>query len=189
MNHEDTTRLFYLHVWPHRAMILRTASFLTRNRSESEDLAQETLVKAFRSISQFDPATNARGWLSSILRNTWIDRLRAQGRHGTVLSVDEAELDVADARLPETMVDAGDPAELLEQFSDAEVIAALKELPEEIRWTLMLVDVECMDHAQAARILAVPEGTVKSRAHRGRRMLKERLAGAAKASEKTEGRP
>jgi RNA polymerase sigma-70 factor, ECF subfamily len=175
MNHEDATRLFYAHVWPHRAMILRTAGILAGG--EADDLAQETLVKAFRAMEQFDTSSNAKAWLSSILRNTWIDRLRKTGRIGTQVSVEGADIDVADERAVNVTVDAGDPAALLEQFTDAQMITALKALPEEIRWTLMLVDVESMDHAQAARILGVPEGTVKSRAHRGRRMLREHLTG------------
>jgi RNA polymerase sigma-70 factor (ECF subfamily) len=70
---------------------------------------------------------------------------------------------------------AATPEEMLEAFSDREIIAALQRLPEEIRWTLLLVDVQGMDHANAAEVLDVPVGTVKSRAHRGRNMLREIL--------------
>ena len=182
MTHDDATRLFYELVWPHRAMVLRTAQFLARNFAEAEDLAQETLVKAFRSISQYDQATRADGakaWLSTILRNTWIDHLRSAGRHDRPLSADDQEIDIPDTRPSENPPDSADPAALLEQFSDADMITALRTLPAEIRWTLLLVDVESLDHAQAAEILQVPEGTVKSRAHRGRRMLRERLLSAS----------
>ena len=178
MTHDDATRLFYDLVWPHRAMVLRTAQFLARNLTEAEDLAQETLVKAFRSIAHYDLATKADGakaWLSTILRNTWIDHLRSAGRHEKALSVEDQEIDVPDVRLSENLPDTANPAALLEQFSDADLIAALHTLPAEIRWTLLLVDVESMEHAQAAQILQIPEGTVKSRAHRGRRMLREHL--------------
>jgi RNA polymerase sigma-70 factor, ECF subfamily len=174
MTHEDASRLFYRHIWPQRAMVLRTAGFLARNDAAAEDLAQETLVKAFKSIAQFDTNSNAKAWVSAILRNAWIDHLRGAGRHGAV-SLDDADIDVAEERLSETVADVSDPAALLEQFSDAQMIAALRTLPEEIRWTLMLVDVESLDHVQAAEILRIPEGTVKSRAHRGRKMMRERL--------------
>jgi RNA polymerase sigma-70 factor (ECF subfamily) len=73
-----------------------------------------------------------------------------------------------------------DPHALLQRFSDRHMIQALQCLPEEIRWTLLLVDVEGIDHAEAAAILGVPVGTVKSRAHRGRRMLREALLPLAK---------
>jgi RNA polymerase sigma-70 factor (ECF subfamily) len=175
MNHEDATRLFHTHIWPHRAMILRTARFLARNYTEADDLAQETLVKAFKSISLFDPTSNAKGWISAILRNTWIDHLRSSGRHAALLSVEQHDVDVPDRRPAAPEADATDPAALLDQFSDTHIIKALRTLPEEIRWTLLLVDVESLDHAQAAQILHIPEGTVKSRAHRGRRMLRECL--------------
>src|SRR5437016_3246533 len=85
MNDAEATRLFYLHVWPHRAMVLRTARFLTRHEAEADDLAQETLLKAFKNMARLDlsiPGATARGWLSAILRNTWIDRRRAHERHG-----------------------------------------------------------------------------------------------------------
>jgi RNA polymerase sigma-70 factor, ECF subfamily len=170
----DATALFYQHIWPHRAMVVRTARFLTRNSAEADDLAQETLVKAFKSISQFDPTSNAKFWISSILRNTWIDHLRANGRHSAVLAVDDLAGEIED-RATVSAVDTADAEALLERFSDERIILALKELPAEIRWTLLLVDVESLDHAAAAAILGVPVGTVKSRAHRGRKMLREML--------------
>ena len=175
MNHEDATRLFYAHIWPQRAMILRTARFLARHHAEADDLAQETLLKAFKSISSFDPSSNAKGWVSAILRNTWIDHLRATGRQPPPLSVEQQDVEVQDHRAASIEPDVGDPAALLERFSDADIIKALRMLPEEIRWTLLLVDVETLDHAQAAAILQIPEGTVKSRAYRGRRMLRTSL--------------
>jgi RNA polymerase sigma-70 factor (ECF subfamily) len=194
MTQDDATRLFYEYLWPHRAMVLRTAQFLTRNHAEADDLAQETLVKAFRSIAQIDTsagggggrAASAKPWLSAILRNTRIDRMRTLGRHPAdrALSIEHEEFDAPapPSAIAEPAPDVADPAALLEQFSDADLIRALRTLPEEIRWTLLLVDVEQIDQADAAQILGIPEGTVKSRAHRGRRMLRERLASHAAAS-------
>src|ERR1041384_2668783 len=126
MTHEDATRLFYEHVWPHRAMVLRTARFLCRNHAEADDLAQETLVKAFKSISQFDVSSSAKSWLSAILRNTRIDRIRTSARHGgTDVSLDALDVDI-EQELSESSSDntatQGDPAALLEQFSDADMI-------------------------------------------------------------------
>jgi RNA polymerase sigma-70 factor (ECF subfamily) len=173
MTSTEATRLFYTHVWPHRAMVLRTARFLTRRAADADDLAQETLVKAFKSIARFDTSnpSGVKGWLSAILRNTWIDHLRA--KRLDAVSLEAAELAPPTAPEAAGPADAGNPAALLEQFSDQDLIHALQTLPEEIRWTLLLVDVEQLDHTEAARILDIPEGTVKSRAHRGRRMLKE----------------
>ena len=142
---EQATQRFYDLAWPHLAAVLRTARVLTGNSADAEDLAQETMLKAFRSIDRFREGTDARAWLMTILRRTRIDRLRASSSSaGTI------------------------------------VIDALRGLPEEIRWTLLLVDVEGMDHAEAAEILRVPVGTIKSRTHRGRAMLREALLPVAR---------
>jgi RNA polymerase sigma-70 factor (ECF subfamily) len=186
MTEQEATRLFYELVWPQRSMVLRTARFLTSHAADADDLAQETLVKAFKSIAQFNPAARAtpeasvRGWLTAILRNTRIDRLRATGRQSDAkaVSLDQADLDFPAPEAATEALDGRDPEALLEQLSDADLIRALRALPEEIRWTLLLVDVEQMDHAEAARILGIPEGTVKSRAHRGREMMRDRLTTA-----------
>jgi RNA polymerase sigma-70 factor (ECF subfamily) len=183
MKHADATRIFYTHLWPQRGMVLRTARFLSRNHAEADDLAQETLVKAFKNIEKFDASRpeGAKSWLSAILRNTWIDRMRAAGRQETV-SLDQEELELSEKGGAAAIAEMDNPESMLEAFSDADVIAALKALPVEIRWTLLLVDVEGVDHATAAEILAVPEGTVKSRAHRGRRMLRELLTRESSSS-------
>lgn len=186
MNHDDATRLFYAHIWPQRAMVLRTARFMARDHAVADDLAQETMVKAFKNMERFDVSSNARAWVAAILRNTWIDHLRAGGRAGAMISVEQAELDVEDKSGGTAVAELGDPGAMLEQFSDGAMIKALKALPEEIRWTLLLVDVEGMEQAAAGEILGVPEGTVKSRAFRGRRMLREILL-AADGSSKEDG--
>jgi RNA polymerase sigma-70 factor (ECF subfamily) len=173
-------------VWPHAAAVLRTARFLIHDPAEADDVAQETMVKAFRALDAFVDGTDVRAWLMTILRNTRTDHLRRRAAHAGDISLDRLPVEPAGA-------DAGprapagddhpawdDPQGLLQQFGDRDVIAALRELPEEIRWTLLLVDVEGLDHADAAAVLGVPTGTVKSRAHRGRRMLRERLLPVAK---------
>lgn len=146
--------------------------------TEAEDLAQETLLKAFGALDQFVPGTNMPAWLARILRNTRIDRLRsAQGSAGNV-SLDALALDVADE--PDETEQWDNPAEVLNAFGDEEIIEALKALPEEIRWTLLLVDVQGLALQEAATVLEIPVGTVKSRVFRGRRMLKEALLPVAK---------
>jgi RNA polymerase sigma-70 factor (ECF subfamily) len=109
----------------------------------------------------------------TILRNTRIDQLRAAAAGAHDLSLEESGIDPADHSDPTPEWDH--PEELLERFSDGQVISALHDLPEEIRWTLLLVDVEKIDHSQAAQMLKVPVGTIKSRAFRGRAMLRKAL--------------
>jgi RNA polymerase sigma-70 factor (ECF subfamily) len=165
-------------VWPHAAVVARTALFLTHNPAEADDLAQETLIKAFKALDRFQEGTDMRAWLLAILRNTRIDRIRAQGGR----SMAALDADIEDSAQP--VVDHSDlwsnPEAMLEEFSDEHMIRALQGLPEDIRWTLLLVDVEGLDQGAAAAILGVPVGTVKSRLHRGRSMLRNELAPTAR---------
>jgi RNA polymerase sigma-70 factor (ECF subfamily) len=170
----DATRRFYDALWPHAALVLRVATILTGNATEADDLAQETLLKAFRSIDRFAIGTDAKAWLLAILRNTRIDRLRANAASAANVSLDLLAGDPA-AEPVVAEDEWNEPQEILQSFEDAEVISALQSLPEEIRWTLLLVDVEGLDHAEAAGILDVPLGTIKSRSHRGRAMLRAAL--------------
>lgn len=179
---DDASTRFQQLFWPHRDAVLRTARFLMRNPIDADDLAQDTMLKAFRAMNQFQPGTDARAWLLSILRNTRIDRLRSSANRAEV-SLDQLAIEPGqsvDGERARTEDELADATALLEQFADDEVIEALQALPEEMRWTLLLVDVEGLDFAAAAEILNVPVGTVKSRAHRGRAMLREKLASKAK---------
>jgi RNA polymerase sigma-70 factor (ECF subfamily) len=176
---EPSTERFYALVWPQLPLLVRVARALVRNESDADDLVQETMLKAHRSLESFRAGTNIKAWLVAIVRN---DRLRAGRRERANVSLDSLD----DAPESLAAVDAGserdweNPEEILEAFSDAEVIDALGKLPEEIRWTLLLVDVEGMDHRDAAGALQVPVGTIKSRTHRGRVMLREMLAPVAR---------
>jgi RNA polymerase sigma-70 factor (ECF subfamily) len=166
-------------VWPLLPGLLRSARFLTRRDAQADDLVQDTMFKALRFIDSYEEGTNVRAWLMTILRHTHIDTLRAGRRRAADVSIDAAVdlglVQAADAE-PECFDDQwAQPEQLLERFEDQAVIEALQGLPEDIRWTLLLVDVEQIDHAEAARILEVPVGTIKSRAFRGRRMLRDHL--------------
>src|SRR5215208_3910634 len=158
--------------------VLRTARILAGNEADAEDLAQETMLKAFKAIGRFREGTDVRAWLLAILRNARVDRLRSAAASATTLSLDALDLDPPDRPEQETedwQAITEDPERVLNDFSDAQVIDALQHLPEEIRWTLLLVTIEGMDQAEAAGVLGVPVGTVKSRLHRGRTMLRQAL--------------
>ena len=176
---DDAIRRFHELVWPQRAAVLRIARILTGNDAEADDLAQETLLKAYRRIETFRLGTDIRAWLMTILRNTRIDRARASGQASRQMSLEALEIEPAapHAGAIESAADDvwRDPRQALNAFSDQQVIDALQRLPEEIRLTLLLIDVEGLDLKDAAEILEVPVGTIKSRAHRGRAMLREAL--------------
>lgn len=180
MERDDSTRTrtFHEQVWPHRRTVLRVASLLAGHESDAEDLAQETLLRAFRGIESFRPGTDVVAWLMAILRNARIDRLRSRQQHeaARTLSLDALEHDPPDpAASPEEADAWQSPERVMDAFSDQQVIEALHTLPEAMRFTLLLADVEQIDHAEVARILDVPAGTVKSRVHRGRAMLRRAL--------------
>lgn len=184
MDSEFAQRRFYDALWPHMPAVLRTAHILCGgNSAEAEDLAQETMLKAFKAIGQYRDGTDARAWLLTILRHARIDRIRSQAASAGTVSLEGLVQDPA-GRPERDVLDhhavAENPEVVLEQFTDSEVITALAGLPEEIRWTLLLVDVEGMDQTEAAGILHVPVGTIKSRAHRGRMMLRDALLPLAK---------
>ena len=185
MHEEEAQQRFQDVVWPQMQGVLRTALLLCGGHTaEAEDLAQETMLKAYRAIDQFQPGTDAKAWLLTILRNARIDRIRSTGSDAATVSIESLVHDpVAGAASSPDIARgalADNPAIVLERFSDHEVIEALRRLPEEIRWTLLLVDVEGLEQKDAAGILDVPEGTIKSRAHRGRKMLRDDLLPAAR---------
>jgi RNA polymerase sigma-70 factor (ECF subfamily) len=146
---------------------------LTRNRADAEDLVQDTVVKALRFSHRFEPGTNLRAWLYTILHNTWRNRRRDAAR-GTVevdsTRVEEAALHVEPgiAETPERI--------LLRETLDADLQAALDALPEAFREAVWLRDVEELTYAEIAKVLDIPLGTVMSRISRGRRLLFQALA-------------
>lgn len=163
--------------WPLLPLVVRTARYLSSRHDVADDLAQDTMLKAMRAIDTFTEGTDVRAWLITILRRTHIDRLRSLRSRPDDVRLNEVLMDTVEADSLAEIHDADwhQPQRLLEQFEDAAVIRALQALPEAIRWTLMLVDVEQLEHQRAAEILDVPVGTIKSRAHRGRAMLRDRL--------------
>lgn len=183
----DRAARFYELVWPHAATVLRVARMLTHSHADAEDLSQEAMLKAFRAIESLHDPKDARPWLLAILRHCHIDRTR---RRKPTVSCDALKIDFPAPAEPD-LVHGTDAEALLESFSNEEMVGALRRLPSDIRWTLLLVDVEGLSEADAARVLSVPTGTIKSRLHRGRRMLFEllrplaarlRLAGAEVAA-------
>jgi RNA polymerase sigma-70 factor (ECF subfamily) len=154
--------------------LFATALRLTRNRSDAEDLVQDTFVKALRFSGRFTPGTNLKAWLYTILHNTWRNRRRDAARDR--VDIDTPRVEEAAASGP----DAGDTPEriLLRTTLDADLQAALDALPEVFREAVWLRDVEEFSYAEIAEMLGVPIGTVMSRISRGRRLLFDQLSAA-----------
>lgn len=179
---DDTRReRFQSEVWPEAAMLMRTAISMTPDSAEAEDLVQDTLLKAFKAINQLEPGTSPRSWLLTMLRRTWIDRWRRRERRPDGQAVDldsvaELSTETSDSRVAGEHDDQWtDPQALLSRFADQEIINALHLLPEGNRWALLLVDVQSLSVDEAAKTLDVAPGTIKSRLHRGRAMLRDQL--------------
>ena len=174
----DSAETFEKVALAHLDAVYRAAVALCGRRQEADDLAQETFLRAFERFASFRPGTNCKAWLLRILRNIWIDQLRRKKIAGNELPL--AEQTVADeGRENETVLSNAE--DLIENFSDEQVIKALSELPEDQRLTLFLIDVEQLSQEEVALITGVATGTVKSRTSRGRAALKERLAAYAKS--------
>lgn len=155
--------------------LYRTALRLTRVPADAEDLVQDTYLKAFRAADQFEPGTNLRAWLFTILHNT--ARNRARDRARDAVTVDSETVDrAADAPPPGVAGVIETPESLLlRQTLAPELQAAVDALPDAFRQAVWLRDVEEFSYAEIARMLDIPIGTVMSRISRGRHLLFERL--------------
>jgi RNA polymerase sigma-70 factor, ECF subfamily len=173
---DEQQKRFTRLAWPYLQTVLRTARFVASSEADAEDLAQDTMLKAMRAIDRFQDGTDMKAWLITILKRTFIDKLRAEQRRIKPQGLEDIDPAAEENALAGVSDDEWhEPEKLLNQFEDEAVIEALRKLPQDIRWTLLLLDVEQMDQASAAGVLDVPVGTIKSRAHYGRKMLRDLL--------------
>lgn len=163
-------------VLPEVEVLLRVARGMTGQQADAEDLVQDTLLRAWRSISTFD-GQHPRAWLLTILRNTHINRNRRQ----RPVLLDDPDVTLERHRsTTEQMPSAEDL--VVDRTFDAAVEAAVADLPEAFREVLVLVDVNGLSYAAAAQVLGVPEGTVMSRLHRARKRIRLSLEKAGTVS-------
>src|SRR6516165_6852081 len=156
--------------------VYRVARRLVGSREEAEDLVQQTYERAFRSWKQFTPGTNLRAWLLRILTNLNIDRGRRVQRTPDLQPLEEGDYFLYN-KLESTLGDENpDEERVVERLSQNSVVEALSEISHDFRDVVVLVDIGEFSYAEAAQILDIPVGTVMSRLHRGRRILKQRLA-------------
>lgn len=155
------------------------AYHLSFNEDDAKDLVQETFLKAYRALDSYEPGTNAKAWLFKILKNAYINQYRKKARRPTQVDYedyigyqdreDQASVDYMDLR-----------TELFDNLIGDEVTTAVNALPVDFRTVILLCDVEDFTYEEIAKIIDIPIGTVRSRLHRARNMLKERLAAYAK---------
>lgn len=152
----------------------------TRNAVQAEDLVQDTVVRALRFRDRFEPGTNFRGWIFTILTNTFIHRYRRQKREREALEGARREDVARELRSERSVQQAHEPENTyLDAMLSDDVLAALDALPEEFRTVVVLCDIEGLAYKDIAEAVECPVGTVMSRLYRGRRMLEEKLLGVA----------
>jgi RNA polymerase sigma-70 factor (ECF subfamily) len=155
--------------------LYRSALKLTKNSVDAEDLVQETFIKAYRFWDKFEPGSNCRAWLFKIMTNVFINQYRSRSRSPVAASSDE---------LDDRFLYSGDLA--LEQMSDPErefsthvleqdVHRAIDNLPDDFKVVVVLSFLEQFSYKEIAKITGLHLGTVKSRLHRGRKLLQKRL--------------
>jgi RNA polymerase sigma-70 factor, ECF subfamily len=155
--------------------VYRVARHLAGSREEADDLVQETYTRAFRSWRSYTPGTNLRAWLLRILTNLNIDRGRRAQRTPPMQGLEANDYFLYD-RLTESDGGPSDEERVVERLSQDDIVAALASVPHDFRDVIVLVDIGDFSYQDAAQILDIPIGTVMSRLHRGRRVLKRELA-------------
>jgi RNA polymerase sigma-70 factor (ECF subfamily) len=164
---DDRRQRFETEALIHFKAVFNAACRLSRDRDRARDLAQEAMLRAYRTFDAFVPGTNARAWLLTIVYSVFVNQYHRQRREPAQISMEALE-----ARHQRYLADPGAHlAASTENWSEPEVEAAVAELPEAFRGALLLVDVEELTYEEAATALGVPVGTVRSRLFRARRLL------------------
>ncbi len=173
----ETRDLFEEQALPFMDQLYAAAMRMTKNPADAADLVQETFVKAFAAFSQFKQGTNLKAWLYRILTNTFINTYRKKQRdpyRGTIDELEDWQIGGAESATATSSRSA--EAEAIDRMPSGAVKDALQDIPEDFRLAVYLADVEGFSYQEIADIMKTPTGTVMSRLHRGRRMLRERLA-------------
>mgnify|MGYP002722698180 FL=1 len=177
----EQQRLFEEQALPLLDQLYGGAMRLTRNPQDAEDLIQETYLKAYKNFSSFKQGTNLKAWLYRIMTNTYINSYRKAQRRPTESSADE----LSDFQLyttaghDSTGLESAEVA-ALKQMPDSQISEAMNDLPEDYRMVVYYADVEGLAYKEIAEVMGTPLGTVMSRLHRGRKLLRAALKDVAR---------
>jgi RNA polymerase sigma-70 factor (ECF subfamily) len=179
---DELRALFEEQALPYMDQLYAAAMRMTRNPADAADLVQETFVKAFQAFGQFQQGTNLKAWLYRIQTNTFINSYRKNQRNpyqGTIDDLEDWQLGNAES-VTQSLSTRSAEAEAIDHLPDSAVKDALQAIPEDFRLAVYLADVEGFSYQEIADIMKTPVGTVMSRLHRGRKMLRELLADYAR---------
>ena len=164
---------------PHMDVLYNFALRTTGNQDDARDLLQETYLKAYRFWDKYEKGTNIRAWLFRIMKNSYINRYRKETKEPDKVDYDDIENFYNSIRAEHT--DPNDlQAKLFNNLLSDEVARALESIPEDFRTVVILCDIEGLTYEEIAEFVEVPIGTVRSRLHRGRKLLQAKLLGYAK---------
>lgn len=152
---------------------------LTFNEDDAKDLVQDTYLKAFRFINSFERGTNAKAWLFRILKNSFINEFRKKSKQPAKVDYNEVESYYNSDEAGESIT-TDLRVETVQHMIGDEITGALNALPVDFRTVIILSDLEGFTYEEMAKILDIPIGTVRSRLHRARNMLREKLVSYAK---------
>jgi RNA polymerase sigma-70 factor (ECF subfamily) len=173
----DALSAFEAEVLPHADRLYRLALWFERNPTDAEDVVQDTMIQALRSFHRFQPGTNCRAWLVTILQRVVSNRRRTKGRSIVVSDPDDRLVHTVPFVPP-----------VPQQLTDEALLASLRRLPLPFQEVIVLCDVEELSYKEAAEALAIPVGTVMSRLHRGRAQLRADLLNAQVVPARQAGR-
>ncbi len=167
-------REFNAEMIPHMDALYNFAIRLANDPNDAEDLVQDTIVKAYRFFASYERGTNAKAWLFRILKNSYINNYRKQSKQPFQVDYDEISTYYESVRSERS--DTTDMEEIMyRELLDDEVTSALNRLPEDFRTVVLLCDIEGFTYEEIANMLDVPIGTIRSRLHRGRNLLRTSL--------------
>jgi len=177
MSYNDIERndIFNREFMPHINSMYNFAFRLTMDEDDANDLVQDTYLKAFRFISSFERGTNAKAWLFRILKNSFINDYRKRSKEPSKVDYQEVETTYNSEEAAEVDHTTDLRVETVQDMIGDEVATALNSLPVDFRTVIILCDIEGFTYEEMAKILDIPIGTVRSRLHRARNLLKDKL--------------